>query len=54
MTSTLRFNSGDVRLSDEERRELQNRKLIELKANQLINPTAKCKLDAPPNFRYWG
>jgi hypothetical protein len=53
MTSTLRFNSGDVRLSDEERRELQNRN-IELKANQLINPTAKCKLDAPPNFRYWG
>ena len=53
MTSTLRFNSGDVRLSDEERRELQNRN-IELKANQLINATAKCKLDAPPNFRYWG
>ena len=39
MTSTLRFNLGDVRLRDEERRELQklSRKLIELKANQLIN-----------------
>ena len=35
MTSTLRFNLGDVRLRDEERRELQklSRKLIELKAN---------------------
>jgi hypothetical protein len=37
MTSTLRFNLGDVRLRAEERRELQklSRKLItELKANQ--------------------
>jgi len=35
MTSTLRFNLGDVRLRAEERRELQklSRKLIELKAN---------------------
>ena len=35
MTSTLRFNLGDVRLRDEERRQFQNlsRKLIELKAN---------------------
>ena len=51
MNSTLRFNLGSP--AREERRELQNRN-IELKANQLINPTAKCKLDAPPNFRYWG
>ena len=36
MTSTLRFNLGDVRLRDEEWREFQklSRKLIELKANQ--------------------
>jgi len=35
MTSTLRFNLGDVGLRDEERRELQklSRKLIELKTN---------------------
>ena len=35
MTSTLGFNLGDVRLRDEERRELQklSRELIELKAN---------------------
>jgi hypothetical protein len=35
MTSTLRFNLGDVRLRDEERRQLQklSRELIELKAN---------------------
>ena len=33
MTTTLRFNLGDVRLRDEERRQLQklSRKLIELK-----------------------
>ena len=35
MTSTSGFNLGDVRLRDEERRQLQklSRKLIELKAN---------------------
>jgi hypothetical protein len=35
MTSTLRFNLGDVRLRNEERREFQkfSRKLIELRAN---------------------
>ena len=37
MTSTLRFNLGDVRLRAEERRQSQklSRKLIELKANPL-------------------
>ena len=35
MTRTLRFNLGDVRLCDEERREFQksSRELIELRAN---------------------
>ena len=47
---------GDVRLRDEERRELQklSRKLIELKANQLINRQPNANFDAPPNVRYWG
>ena len=56
MTSTLRFNLGDVRLRDEERRQLQklSRELIELKANQLINRQPNANFDAPPNFRYWG
>ena len=37
MTSTLRFNLGDVRLRAEERRELQklSRELIELKCARL-------------------
>ena len=45
MTSTLRFNLGDVRLRNEGRREFQkfSRKLIELKANHYL---------VTPNFVY--